>query len=106
MCVRWDGMGGLRPCPPVRDDIVYPRYLLFLPHVPFIVTLSQPNPVFPDSHHSFSQIIYDSNMAKLSVGNAAVHKNMPEVAGTLKWAQELKDRVTAPMKNLKRINTP
>jgi dynein heavy chain len=53
-----------------------------------------------------AKIIYDSNMAKLAVGTAAVHKNMPEVAGTLKWAQELKDRVTAPMKNLKRINHP
>lgn len=32
-----------------------------------------------------------------------VHRNMPNVSGALKWCQELKDRITKPMDNFKKL---
>jgi len=39
----------------------------------------------------------------MEAGQISVHRNMPEVAGSLKWAQELKDRVAKPMKRFKML---
>lgn len=37
------------------------------------------------------------------LNQAYVHRNMPRVAGTLKWCQELKERFTKPVESFKRI---
>ena len=34
-------------------------------------------------------------------GSGPVNKNMPSVAGALRWAQELRNRLKAPLSNLK-----
>ena len=34
----------------------------------------------------------------------AVQRNMPKVAGTLKWCQELKDRATKPFESMKKLD--
>ena len=36
----------------------------------------------------------------------AMNKNMPSVAGALKWAQELRNRLKTPLNNLKLSFTP
>eukprot|EP00058_Branchiostoma_floridae_P013849 XP_002599337.1 hypothetical protein BRAFLDRAFT_275161 [Branchiostoma floridae] len=52
--------------------------------------------------------MYDRYMAeeKANGGTPPVHKNMPPIAGALKWTQELRDRITQPMGNLKNLNHP
>ena len=42
----------------------------------------------------------------VSPGFAAVHKNMPTVAGGLRWAQELRQRIQGPFANFRRIAHP
>lgn len=39
-------------------------------------------------------------------GFAAVHKNMPTVAGGLRWAQELRQRIQGPFANFRRMAHP
>ncbi|XP_066292954.1 dynein beta chain, ciliary-like [Branchiostoma lanceolatum] len=52
--------------------------------------------------------MYDLYMAeeKANGGTPPVHKNMPPIAGALKWTQELRDRITQPMGSLKNLNHP
>ncbi|KAI8492613.1 Dynein heavy chain 9, axonemal, partial [Branchiostoma belcheri] len=52
--------------------------------------------------------MYDRYMTeeKANGGIPPVHKNMPPIAGALKWTQELRDRITQPMSNLKNLNHP
>ncbi len=46
--------------------------------------------------------IFDNQTASESEkGAASVNKNMPNVAGALKWATELRNRLKAPLGNLK-----
>ena len=39
--------------------------------------------------------------AESETGSISVNKNMPSVAGALKWAQELRNRLKTPLNNLK-----
>lgn len=48
--------------------------------------------------------IYDEqNKLKQLNKEIEVHRNMPNVSGALKWCQELRDRITKPMENFKRL---
>ena len=48
--------------------------------------------------------IYDVQHKLKEVENEmAVHRNMPNVAGGLKWCQELRDRISKPMESFKRL---
>ncbi|XP_033732158.1 dynein beta chain, ciliary-like [Pecten maximus] len=50
------------------------------------------------------KVIYDKQMeVKESSGKASIHKNMPKVSGSLRWAQELRERITIPMGNFKHL---
>ncbi|XP_054565087.1 dynein axonemal heavy chain 9 [Eptesicus fuscus] len=40
------------------------------------------------------------------LGFSSVHKNMPSVAGGLRWAQELRQRIQGPFANFRRITHP
>uniref|UniRef100_A0A8C0WF08 Dynein heavy chain tail domain-containing protein n=1 Tax=Castor canadensis TaxID=51338 RepID=A0A8C0WF08_CASCN len=44
--------------------------------------------------------------AEAELGFSTVHKNMPAVAGGLRWAQELKQRIQGPFSNFRRITHP
>lgn len=51
--------------------------------------------------------IYDEQMAiKSETGKMPIHKNMAKVSGSLKWAKELRDRITVPMTSFKQIEHP
>ena len=51
--------------------------------------------------------IYDQHMAlKNETGKMPIHKNMARVSGSLKWAQELRDRISTPMTNFKHLEHP
>lgn len=48
--------------------------------------------------------IYDEQKRCKNIKNEVlVHRNMPDVSGALKWCQEMKDRITKPMDNFKRL---
>ena len=48
--------------------------------------------------------IYDiQNALRLSKSNLVVHRNMPDVSGSLKWCQELKERITKPMEYFNKL---
>ncbi|XP_070581054.1 dynein beta chain, ciliary-like isoform X2 [Ptychodera flava] len=55
-----------------------------------------------------AKVIYDKQMAidEAADGKAPVNKNMPEVAGALKWSDELRQRISIPMGNFKHIEHP
>ncbi|XP_032221173.2 dynein beta chain, ciliary [Nematostella vectensis] len=49
-----------------------------------------------------AKVIYDQQMeCAQAEGAAPINKNMPNVAGSLKWSSELKERITKPMQALK-----
>ncbi|MCJ8738611.1 hypothetical protein PDJAM_G00037760 [Pangasius djambal] len=52
------------------------------------------------------KLIYDAQMAALEIcqGAPPIAKNMPPVAGQLKWAQELRDRLQTQSKSIKAIH--
>ena len=51
--------------------------------------------------------IYDNQLQiKNEKGKIPIHKNMPTVTGGLKWAQELKQRISEPMEHYKLLNHP
>lgn len=51
--------------------------------------------------------IYDNQMqTKQERGKIPIHKNMPNVTGGLKWAQELRERISIPMANFKHLDHP
>ena len=52
------------------------------------------------------KIMYDDQIAKKESGYAPTHKNMPVVSGSLRWAKELRDRMSIPMSNFKHIEHP
>ena len=52
-----------------------------------------------------AKMIFDGQMEKVqSSFGATINKNMPQVAGVLTWAQELRERVSGNMDKLKQIN--
>ena len=54
-----------------------------------------------------AKAIYDNQMQiKHEKGKTPIHKNMPAVTGGLKWAQELKQRISEPMSSYKRLDHP
>uniref|UniRef100_A0A673UT43 Dynein heavy chain tail domain-containing protein n=1 Tax=Suricata suricatta TaxID=37032 RepID=A0A673UT43_SURSU len=51
-----------------------------------------------------ARVIYGQRVQEeAELGFAAVHKNMPTVAGGLRWAQELRQRIQGPFANFRRI---
>lgn len=51
--------------------------------------------------------IYDHQMAvKAETGSTPIHKNMAKVSGSMKWTQELRERITIPMTQYKQIEHP
>uniref|UniRef100_A0A2I3TJ66 Dynein axonemal heavy chain 17 n=1 Tax=Pan troglodytes TaxID=9598 RepID=A0A2I3TJ66_PANTR len=60
-----------------------------------------------DAELDNAKILYDAQMAASEVGNIPlIHKNMPPVAGQLKWSLELQERLEVSMKHLKHIEHP
>nr|P39057.1 RecName: Full=Dynein beta chain, ciliary [Heliocidaris crassispina]BAA00827.1 dynein beta-heavy chain [Heliocidaris crassispina] len=54
-----------------------------------------------------SKEIYDEHMrVEEANGNAPLNKNMPDVAGQLKWSAQLRDRISKPMGSLKHMEHP
>ncbi|XP_076453714.1 LOW QUALITY PROTEIN: dynein beta chain, ciliary-like [Babylonia areolata] len=51
--------------------------------------------------------LYDNQMAiRKARGWAPVHKNMAKISGSLRWAKELRDRITIPMDSFKMLDHP
>ena len=50
--------------------------------------------------------IYDKHMASSQIGDVPVHKNQAKVAGGLRWAQELRQRIQVPMEGFKHLEHP
>ncbi|XP_061245817.1 dynein axonemal heavy chain 17 isoform X1 [Bos javanicus] len=60
-----------------------------------------------DTELDNTKILYDAQIAASADGNIPpIHKNMPPVAGQLKWSLELQERLEAPMRDLKHIDHP
>ncbi|XP_059763861.1 dynein axonemal heavy chain 17 isoform X1 [Balaenoptera ricei] len=60
-----------------------------------------------DAELDNTKTLYDTQMAASADGNIPpIHKNMPPVAGQLKWSLELQERLEAPMRDLKLIEHP
>ena len=52
-----------------------------------------------------AKVIYDKQMvAARSPSGPVINKNMPPVAGALKWAQELRERIGQSMQKLRALN--
>ena len=49
------------------------------------------------------KIFDEQNQLKLEAKAIHVHRNMPDVSGGMKWCQELKNRVSKPMENFKKL---
>jgi len=51
--------------------------------------------------------IYDEHQAVIaSSGKMPIHKNMAKVSGYLKWSRELRERITIPMIELRKLEHP
>uniref|UniRef100_A0A2K5SD28 Dynein axonemal heavy chain 17 n=1 Tax=Cebus imitator TaxID=2715852 RepID=A0A2K5SD28_CEBIM len=84
--------GGLLERPLILAEVV-PRYSVMLE-------------LF-DAELDNAKILYDAQMAASEEGNIPpIHKNMPPVAGQLKWSLELQERLEVSMKHLKYIEHP
>ncbi|KAL8567548.1 hypothetical protein ACOMHN_054362 [Nucella lapillus] len=54
-----------------------------------------------------AKALYDQQVAlKKARGWAPVHKNMAKVSGSLRWAKEMRERITIPMDNFKMLDHP
>ncbi|XP_013396327.1 dynein beta chain, ciliary isoform X2 [Lingula anatina] len=63
--------------------------------------------VMMDEDLDTAKSIYDLQMQVVQqTGKAISHKNMPKVTGGLKWATELRERISAPMENFSHIEHP
>ncbi|XP_036766314.2 dynein axonemal heavy chain 17 [Manis pentadactyla] len=84
--------GGLLERPLILAEVV-PRYLVMLQ-------------LF-DAELDNTKVLYDAQ-SSASAGGAVppIHRNMPSVAGQLKWSLELQERLEAPMRDLKHIEHP
>uniref|UniRef100_A0A2K6N2V0 Dynein axonemal heavy chain 17 n=1 Tax=Rhinopithecus bieti TaxID=61621 RepID=A0A2K6N2V0_RHIBE len=84
--------GGLLERPLILAEVV-PRYSVMLE-------------LF-DTELDNAKILYDAQIAASEEGNIPlIHKNMPPVAGQLKWSLELQERLEVSMKHLKHIEHP
>ncbi|XP_006869595.1 PREDICTED: dynein heavy chain 17, axonemal [Chrysochloris asiatica] len=84
--------GGLLERPLILVEVV-PRYSVMLD-------------LF-DAELDNTKILYDAQMAASQDGNIPpIHKNMPPVAGQLKWSLELQGRLQASMRDMKHIDHP
>uniref|UniRef100_A0A2K6DCQ0 Dynein axonemal heavy chain 17 n=1 Tax=Macaca nemestrina TaxID=9545 RepID=A0A2K6DCQ0_MACNE len=84
--------GGLLERPLILAEVV-PRYSVMLE-------------LF-DAELDNAKILYDAQMAASEEGKIPlIHKNMPPVAGQLKWSLELQERLEVSMKHLKHIEHP
>ncbi|XP_059938624.1 dynein axonemal heavy chain 9 isoform X1 [Mesoplodon densirostris] len=53
------------------------------------------------------RVIYSQHVQEeVEHGFSSVHKNMPAVAGRLRWAQELRQRIQGPFDNFRRMTHP
>ncbi|KAF5911901.1 hypothetical protein HPG69_015879 [Diceros bicornis minor] len=53
------------------------------------------------------RLIYSQRVQEeAELGFSSVHKNMPAVAGGLRWAQELRQRIQGPFNNFRRVTYP
>lgn len=60
-----------------------------------------------DAELDHTKTLYDAQIAASADGNIPpIHRNMPPVAGQLKWSLELQERLEAPMRDLRRIEHP
>uniref|UniRef100_F7BXB8 Dynein axonemal heavy chain 17 n=1 Tax=Equus caballus TaxID=9796 RepID=F7BXB8_HORSE len=81
--------GGLLERPLILAEVV-PRYSVMLE-------------LF-DAELDNTKVLYDAQIAASANGNIPpIHKNMPAVAGQLKWSLELQERLETPMKDLNTI---
>uniref|UniRef100_A0A673VKH9 Dynein axonemal heavy chain 17 n=1 Tax=Suricata suricatta TaxID=37032 RepID=A0A673VKH9_SURSU len=84
--------GGLLERPLIQAEVV-PRYSVMLE-------------LF-DTELDHAKALYDAQLAAAAAGNVPpIHKNMPPVAGQLKWSLELQERLEVSMRDLKRIDHP
>lgn len=84
--------GGLLERPLILAEVV-PRYSVMLE-------------LF-DAELDNAKSLYDTQLAAAAAGNIPpIHKNLPPVAGQLKWSLELQERLEAPMRDLKHIDHP
>ncbi|XP_076154706.1 dynein axonemal heavy chain 17-like isoform X2 [Alosa pseudoharengus] len=58
------------------------------------------------SELDITKLVFDAQMsaAEMYKGIPPISKNMPHIAGQLKWAQELRDRIQTPMTSFKAIS--
>lgn len=60
-----------------------------------------------DAELDNTKMLYDAQIAASADGNIPpIHRNMPPVAGQLKWSLELQERLETPMRDLRRIEHP
>lgn len=84
--------GGLLERPLILSEVV-PRYSVMLEMF--------------DTELDSTKILYDAQIAASANGKVPpIHKNMPPVAGQLKWSLELQERLEVPMQYLKHIDHP
>ncbi|KAM4843232.1 dynein axonemal heavy chain 17 [Thomomys bottae] len=84
--------GGLLERPLILADVV-PRYSTMLEMF--------------DGELDNAKLMYDAQMAASADNKIPpIHKNMPPVAGQLKWSLELQERLEVAMKHLKHIDHP
>ncbi|XP_025715360.1 dynein axonemal heavy chain 17 isoform X2 [Callorhinus ursinus] len=84
--------GGLLERPLILAEVV-PRYSVMLE-------------LF-DAELDNTKTLYDAQLVASADGNIPlIHKNMPPVAGQLKWSLELQERLEAPRRDLKLIEHP
>ncbi|KAF6298410.1 dynein axonemal heavy chain 17 [Rhinolophus ferrumequinum] len=84
--------GGLLERPLILIEVV-PRYSVMLGMF--------------DAELDNTKMLYDAQIAASADGNIPpIHRNMPPVAGQLKWSLELQERLEAPMRDLRRIEHP
>lgn len=54
-----------------------------------------------------AKLLYDQQVRSISeTGTMLMHKNMPQFAGRLQWARELRERISIPMASFRRIEHP
>ena len=87
-----DIFGSLLERPLIKED--------FDPNYPLMVTMM-------DDLLNEAKQIFDKHMAvKEETGKIPIHKNMAKVSGSLKFAQELRDRISTPMNRFKMNEHP
>ncbi|XP_049624579.1 dynein axonemal heavy chain 17 [Suncus etruscus] len=84
--------GGLLERPLILTEVV-PRYSVMLNML--------------NTELDNAKILYDAQVDASATGNIPpIHKNMPPMAGQLKWSLEMQERLEAPMRDIKAIDHP